>query len=162
MHPGATDVCDSRDNDCDGTFDEDADVSDQYEDGDAQDGGYVIGPLQSGTTTLETYSFPANDDDFFLFEMSETWWNPMDEVSFDVTLSPPSGVDLDLQIWRKEADGSWTTVSESNAGLEGDQETLSYTGAWYNLDADSGWYAVVVVNWSGESCSSRYWLEIVN
>ena len=77
VYPGATDLCDGRDEDCDGDVDEDARYEDVYEDND--DTPAYLGDLSGGgSESLEALLDSADDVDRFTFQTDDSTWSLWD------------------------------------------------------------------------------------
>jgi hypothetical protein len=157
IFPGAEDVCDAFDNDCDGEINEDtAAVDDAYEPNDVA--GADLGELTSSQQTIEGYLSVPGDQDRFRFEVDDFWlydfW-----VDADLT-SVPAGVDVVLDLLKiQDASGNYVglTIDTSNDGGVGQGESVYLGGTW---DDDGGLYEVAVIASVGTSCETPYVLII--
>jgi len=156
VYPGADDICDELDNDCDGEMNEDSAGHDGFEPNDAQ--GFDLGDLTDLSEDLDSYIHEPGDRDRFRFEVVDGNWG---WFGIDVELSfVPGTIDLSLELEQiEDADGAYVGVVESvdEAG-GGGTEALSY-GGFPGLD-DTGVYEVVVEPVSGFDCALPYTLII--
>ncbi len=156
VHPGAADVCDELDNDCDTEMNEDSVGHDLFEPNDAQ--GFELGDLTDLSEELDSYLHEPDDRDRFRFEVVD---GSLGWFGIDVELSyVPAAVDVALELEQiEDVDGAYVGVVESadDAG-GGGAEALSF-GGWPGWD-DSGVFEVVVESVSGFDCALPYTLII--
>lgn len=156
VHPGASDVCDGLDQDCDGHVDEDF-AGDTWEPNDAN--AAWVGTLAEDDPQLvfgfvwedgdaDGYGFAVEDDSFTWFSV-EAWL-------YDV----PEDADYALELrWVEDADGQdQGIVAWADDGGRGEDEVLDWGGT-FGID-DSGTYEVWVTSNRGASCTSPYTLEV--
>ena len=143
VHPGADEVCDGLDQDCDNEVDE----------GTVPDSDVDWGVLEDEEALTESaYLFPEDDEDAFTFYVEDgvfSW--------FDVELwlyQVPSEADLSLALYKDGVE--LDRVDQRGAG---DFEVLDYGGG--SGSDDTGWYTAVVRSVDGASCSSPYQLQVV-
>ena len=143
IHPGASEVCDGEDQDCDGAVDE----------GTVSDRDVDWGVLPEETEQIETaYLFPEGDEDAYTFYVTDgtfSW--------FDIELwlyQVPVGADLELALYKDGVE--LASVDERGPG---EFEWLDYGGT--SGADDTGWYTAVVRSVQGVSCSSPYQLQLV-
>ncbi len=160
VRPGVPDTtCDGRDDDCDGTPDEDAAADDPWEmsnDDEAAPLG-VIGA--EGEALVLARSFPEDDVDRYAFyvEDGDTSWFDIEAWLVDV----PPDVDLALElVWTADADGvARGVVARADDLGTGGAELAEYSGsAW---EDDSGWYEIVVTAREGARCDLPYRLDVL-
>ena len=158
VYPGAEDVCDELDNDCDGDVNEDtASVGDEYEPNDLA--GYDLGDLSSSQRALQGFLSVSTDEDRFRFEVDDYW---LYDFYVDAQLtSVPAGVDLALELLQiQDADGNYVgaTMDTSDGAGAGESESV-YTGGTWDED-DAGLYEVAVTSSSGIDCQTPFTLLI--
>jgi len=156
VYPGADDICDEYDNDCDQEMNEDSQGHDQFEPNDAQ--GFDLGDLTDATEDLDSYIHEPGDRDRFRFEVIDGnfgWFGIDVELSY-----VPATVDLSLELEQLEdVDGAYVGVVDSvDEYGAGTGEALSY-GGWPGWD-DSGVFEVVIEAPSGFDCALPYTLTI--
>ncbi len=156
IHPGASDVCDEVDNDCDGAINEDSPGYDQYEPNEAVPTD--LGDLTGSEETINAFIHePADEDHFSLYvEDGMIGYFYVDAELITV----PAGLDLALElILVEDADGGYVgTVEAVDDGGESDGEFLSFGGSAFH--DDSGTYELVVAPVSGFHCSVPYILVL--
>jgi hypothetical protein len=143
IHPGAKEVCDGRDQDCDGDTDE----------GSVSDGDLSLGDLgDEGEAFGSAYLFPEGDEDRHRFSVSDgnlSW--------FDVEIwlyQVPAEADLVIELVHE---GKRVGRADDNGA--GGFEFINYGGG--SGSDDSGDYEVVVSSADGASCSSPYLLQVL-
>jgi hypothetical protein len=156
VYPGAVDVCDELDNDCDGEMNEDSAGYDGYEPNDAQ--GYDLGDLTDLSAQVDSYIHGPGDLDRFRFEVVDVpfgWFG----VDLELTLVP-GNVDLALELELiQDSDGAYVGVVDwADQAGGGGNEYLSY-GGFPGLD-DGGIYEAIVEPVSGFDCATFYTLII--
>ena len=158
IYPGADDVCDELDNDCDGEINEDTPAAgDAYEPNDLA--GAELGDLTSSDTTVEGYISLPGDEDRFRFEVEDGFWDSF-YIDADLTAVPAS-VDLALDLLLiQDADGNYvgSTLDSSNGGGLGEGESVYLSGT--TLHDDTGLYELLVYATSGSSCQTPFSLHI--
>ena len=153
VHPGAVDLCDGDDDDCDGEVDEDAEDEDPYEPND--DDPHDLGTLESGAGH-EVAAFLHNDqdDDRFSFYVEDSWIG--DAFPVTITLANiPSSATYKLTVNRLSTDGS------AELGLvDEDFGSGSLTIVLEDSTGpdDGGVYEVVVGAIANADCGSAYLL----
>lgn len=157
IYPGAEDVCDGFDNDCDGEINEDTpSAGDAYEPNDLA--GADLGELTSSQQTVEGYISLPEDVDRFRFHVDDAWL-----VNFYVEAeltTVPAGVDLVLDLLLiQDSSGNYigATVDSSDGGGPGQGESVGVDGTW---DDDAGLYEVAVYAATGSSCETPFVLVI--
>jgi hypothetical protein len=158
IFPGADDVCDDWDNDCDGRLNEDSVGYDSYEPND--DEGYDLGDLTEQTEVINSFLHQPGDDDHFLFYIEDGY---LDWFYIDLAaLSVPEAVDIRLELWLvDDADHNFVGLIDTmDASGPGGQESMSYDGSAGS--DDSGTYELRVNADTGYDCSVPYTVEIVS
>lgn len=149
VHPGAEDLCDGRDQDCDGLIDEDA-LGDPYEPNDQQASG--LGALYNASLEVEATLHTEQDVDRFAVEIGDPYWiGPAIEVRLgDI------GANSDYAIALYGPDGS--LIASADDKTAGRAEKLNWAG---QLTAqESGTYVVEIYSVGGADCARSYTLEI--
>jgi len=156
IYPGADDICDEWDNDCDGRLNEDSVGYDQYEPND--DEGYDLGDLTEQTETINSFLHAPGDDDKFLLFVEDGYF---DWFYIDLAvLSVPETVDIRLELWLlDDIDHNYVGLIDTmDAAGPGGQESMSFDGSGGH--DDTGTYEVVVNADAGYDCGVPYTLEI--
>ena len=157
IYPGAEDVCDALDNDCDGEVNEDTPAAgDAYEPNDVA--GVELGDLTASQQTVEGYLSVPGDEDRFRFEVDDRFLHDF-WVEAELT-SVPASVDVALELIKVQ--DAWNnyvglTLDTSNSGGAGEGESVNMDGTW---DSDAGLYEVAVTSASGTSCETPFVLVI--
>ncbi len=153
--PSTDEVCDLKDNDCDGEIDNGL-PADQYEENDTCSMARDLGTLEEGTTdplvingTL--FKTGAADTDWFkLYAKEQSDWLPcgwsLDDGCFAmiITLSPPTNANLDLCIAAQDCEGTEFQDCAADGGKgEMEQMVLTWTGSWIFSNDSKTLYAQV-------------------
>ena len=148
-HPGAEDVCDGRDQDCDDEVDEDA-AGDDFEPNDQT--AAPLGSVTNSSLTIEAWLTDEGDLDRYSFSHDDGWYLGPD---MEIRLNDlAANSDYALRLIGPGGD----VLAEANDKTGGKAETLNWTGeAWNN---DSGTYTVEVFSVAGADCSREYTLEV--
>lgn len=129
VHPGATEVADGLDNDCDGSVDEGTDTcaEDGFEENDSKAAAADLGTVNEGATRTFSGQVCSGDDDWFrirAMEVSSNCFPNTDEdfvTTFTLTFQNSAG-NLDLQVHQVQSSGATSTASTTN-----DSETITWT-----------------------------------
>ena len=147
VYPGALDLCDERDDDCDGEIDEDARYLDEYEDndvaaadlGDLSGGGSVsLDAWIDSADDVDRFTVKTDDSSFSLWEMTIRLSNIPDGLTWRLRVVEPTGE-------VREATGMGTVTIEAS-----DEAFVDDAGAW----------EVVVEPADDGSCETPYLLSI--
>jgi hypothetical protein len=153
IHPGATDVCNTEDDDCDGDIDEDA-APDAYEPNDdvavdigdlAEDPERSVVATLSGEADVDRYRFTLTDDTFDFFTVTMTLSGIPDDATWRFTLNRLAS-DGDLALG--EVDRVFGT------------DSLELTLDDVSLQDDGGTYELVVESIAGADCGRTYLLAV--
>ena len=158
INPAATDqTCDGIDQNCNGILDDEWN-EDPYEDNDTT--AVDFGKL-TGTTQLEAYIFPIEDEDRFSFYAEDVWWLP--DFGFEIKLeNVPANVNLGFFIEYTDEDGNDQGIIAviDNQG-NGGAETFLYEG-----DAipggNEGTYTITVFGSGTAYCNAPYRLTMTD
>lgn len=147
VYPGATDLCDGRDEDCDGEIDEDARWEDEYEDndttavflGDLSGGGSLsVDALLDSASDVDRFAFQTDDSSFSLWDITVRLSNIPDGYRWRLRWIRPDGsVD--------EVAGAGSLVLDAS-----DEAFVDDAGTW----------EVVVQPEDGAPCDARYLLTV--
>jgi len=157
LSPGWEEVCDDVDNNCDGVvndpwaddYEDDDDVSVANDFGEIDDGN----PLTEVTVTISGLTLhTADDEDWFLFDVDDTW---DDNADFTITIDNlDSATSWVGELY--EEDGDYLTSDSGTSKL-----TISYSGSIWDYDEDKYYLRVYASSWGGEStCETAYSVEI--
>lgn len=156
IHPGAEDVCNRVDDDCDRDVDEDAVDDDPYEPNDTV--AAQLGALEDQDThELAAFLHNDDDDDVFSFYVDDSWTS--DEFPVTITLTGiPSDATYKLGVERVESDGDEPLeVIEEEFGTG----TLTIVLEDSTGPEDGGVYEVKVGAIANADCGKAYLLTIV-
>jgi hypothetical protein len=156
IHPGADDLCDGVDEDCDGQIDEDAASEDPYEPND--DSPTDLGALEDNDShELVATLHNDVDDDRYSFYVDDTWtW---DEFPVTITLSNiPTDATFKLTVNRLASDGGDKELGEVDEVFG--SETLTIVLEDETGPDDGGTYEVVVGAIANADCGRTYLLTI--
>jgi len=173
--PGASEVCDDIDNDCDGEINED--LGDGYEPNDSTptdlgnmegDGycvyylGYVSGSADSQTVSGTIHN--PDDVDSFTFDTTDDWYDCLDQSGYGIQIAltnVPAGDDYALDLYWLSGGGALVASSDTAYNAN---EYVTYEGSYgLSSDTDDGGSFEVVVSpssGSGFSCGDAYTLTV--
>ncbi|MEC8191213.1 MAG: MopE-related protein [Myxococcota bacterium] len=157
-NPGEEDVCDDRDNDCDGMVNEDDwdELESNDELGTAShlgriDDGWILEGCETITTSLTLHS--EGDEDWFTFDAGDDWG--IDNVDLTISVSPmPFTGSFVLELYEL-GDSHPTDVAMGSGRL-----TVEHTGDLFDGSEDDWAVRIYADDWPGGSCSRRFTLEI--
>ena len=152
VHPGANDVCDGVDSDCNGVVDDgvDGDMDERTNLGDLTDTPEArLYPMLFPETDVDTIDFYVEDEFTGYFDI-EVWLYQV-----------PADADYRLELyWTEDADGvDRGLVQAVDDNGAGGFEAINY-GGFAGRD-DSGWYRVVIASNGGASCAAPYPLQFL-
>jgi hypothetical protein len=153
VFPGAEDVCNGLDDDCDDAVDEDA-APDGYEPNDAD--AYLLGSLDddpeltavaalAGEGDVDRYAFSFDDSSFSLFTVTASLTGIPDDATWRFTLT------------RLSSDGGLAAEEIAQTFGSG---SLSLSLSDVVLQEDGGTYELVVESISGADCGRTYLLAV--
>jgi len=173
--PGASEVCDDIDNDCDGEINED--LGDGYEPNDSTptdlgnmegDGycvyylGYVSG--SADTQIISGTIHNPDDIDTYSFETDDDWYDCLDQSGYGIQIAlenVPPGDDYALDLYWLSGGGALVASSDTAYNAN---EYVTYEGSYgLSSDTDDGGSFEVVVSpssGSGFSCGDAYTLTV--
>lgn len=153
IHPGAADVCDGIDNDCDQETDEDGGI-DSYEPNDSS--AYDLGSLEENPNMAVSGILQSDADvDRYQFTIVD---DLTDFFTVTATLSNiPSGANWVFTLNRLRSDGNTPTGEVDSKSGSG---TLTLTLADSIVQEDGGDYELVIKSNGGADCSKSYLLGI--
>ncbi len=153
-HPGAEDLCDSHDNDCDDELEEDAASDDIYEPNDGASEWFYLGSLvDSASFSVSGILHNDDDKDRFSVYADDPWYS---SFGFQVSLSNiPSQAIYQLQVGLVGDDGELVD-SQSVYG----EDSLSIAVEGTAGVEDEGTYGAIVSAVGGADCGRSYLLTI--
>lgn len=160
-NPGAAELCDTADNDCDGETNED--FADSYEANETYGTAYDVGEVDdefigSDSVTISGLTLHNEDDiDCFSFGADDEWYDPVDITVSAETFASSGSYVLDLY-W---VDAGTLQASDGGYGkllaeYDGDSNPFE--------DGEDNWVVCVYSNhggWDDSACSADYSLDIV-
>ena len=147
IYPGAEDLCDQRDEDCDGEVDEDARYLDEYEDndstptdlGDLSGGGSVsLDAWLDSSDDVDRFTMQTDDSSFSLWDMTIRLSNIPDGLTWTLRVMQPTG-----EVHETTGMGALTIERSDEAFVD-----------------DAGTWEVVVEAVDEGSCETPYLLTI--
>jgi len=160
VYPGAQDVCDDKDNDCNGLVNDQTTGWDAYEIDD--DTPWDLGEISEDETELFSFSQGPGDVDRFMFWVEDD--NDIAGDGFFVYAQvdwQPGGVDLSLSLNRLTdhlGNDWWMDLDHADEGGAGAPEDVEHEGTWGAND--DGFYEIVVTAVGGYDCEGAYHLYI--
>jgi hypothetical protein len=166
--PPSDEVCDLKDNDCDGETDNGL-TADEYEENDTCDMSRDLNELPEGSEQMTIngtlYKDGAADTDWYkILAKENSDWLPCGWTLSDgcftlvVTLSPPPEADMDLCVFAQDCEGTEFDSCEATGGAgEVEQMTLTWTGGWLVSNDSKTVYAEIKNN--GEPMCKPYTLS---
>ena len=161
VNPGATEVCDDIDNNCDGSM---SDLpTDQWEPNSSWNVGDLnavnyLGELDDDSIIeIDNYHFPETDIDTFAFFDEDGWF---DSFHFTVTLyQVHPDIELTMSIeWFEENGTSQGVIGTATGNGPGTNVVFDYEGA--TGSDDTGYYVVTIASNVGESCDTPYIVKL--
>ena len=159
--PGASEVCDDADNDCDGEINET--FLDDYEANESTADAYNLGEVDGGflwsgdSAALAGLTLHTSDDvDCFRWDADDEWY---DNISISVTVQPFSSAgSYVVRLYMKDG-GTWDT-KDSDSGSS--VLRVSYEGDLFETDEDEWAICVSATAWDESVCdgSMPYEIEI--
>ncbi|MCB9793294.1 MAG: putative metal-binding motif-containing protein [Alphaproteobacteria bacterium] len=158
--PGATEVCDLADNDCDGVINDGLD-SHSSEPNDSQGSAFNLGgvdsswwPWSGGNADVSgLVLYNASDEDWFEFEVDDL--PILQDVNFSITVSglPSTGT----YVLEVENTDEGATLSDSGNGTL----SVSWSDQALSFDTYNDWVInVYAQSWMPQACSSSYTLRV--
>ncbi len=161
-HPAAAEVCDARDNDCDGDVNEDdwddLEFNDTLETatdlGDIDD-AWIFGSGETASAGITLHS--AYDEDWLVFYAGDDWG--IDNVNIDVSVGPfPFTGDFVVELY--QLDDSSTVPVDIDSGTG--RLSVQFEGDVWDGSEDNFAIRVYADSWPSGSCGERFEIEIID
>jgi hypothetical protein len=157
IYPGALDVCDGINQDCDASVDENA-ALDGFEPNNSSSAAYYMAGNNTNVYLYADFQYLTDNSDWF-------WINTVDDTNFicdDFNIqvwleSQPTGVDYDIYLYN----ASLTLLASSGASGNAN-EHINWSPGCGSWGDDGGVYYVRVERYSGWDCSDTYYLQVLN
>lgn len=160
IYPGATEICDEKDNDCDGTEDEGATGDDEHEPNESDSAAQYLGSLETiaGGSIEGLIDSESDEDWFYFYAVDETDFG-FDSFNFTIFLNPPANVDIAFALYfSEEGTAPMETIAFIDDASEGASEVYEHEGT--SILEDSGEYYIHIYTESGTDCLDPYQLII--
>jgi hypothetical protein len=154
VYPGADDVCDGLDNDCDTETDEDAVADDQWEPNDET--GYELGVINEDQSYAIS-GFLHNDDDLdkFRFTLEDGW----EEFKVTATLSNIPSDSTYMVTFERIASNDEEPLGHMSQEFGAGEVSVEFLDS-FDFSDQTGTYEVWVEAISGADCGQAYLLNI--